>query len=167
MPRELQTCPHCNNRTVPMPDGTCPSCRKCVDEPQKIEMGFLGGTAAKRVVDVGPQPVALWKPVVSMMLAYVAIMILAVLTENLTQTAKMLQGVGLLAFFAAKLWLFIVIARGSIFAALCCACVPLMWVFFVSEHWLAARWPVVLGVMGVLSLPVSHYAFEVGRTMAL
>ncbi len=164
MSREIQTCPHRQNRTVPMVDGTCPSCRKKVDEPRKTDLGFLAGRVAENV-DPGPQPVATWKPVVSAILVYMTIIMLAALTGNLEATAEACVGAGAISFFAAKLWLFAVIARGSVFAALCCVCVPLLWIFFVSEHWMAARWPVCLGIMGVVSVPVSHYILEVGKAM--
>jgi len=128
--------------------------KKC-GEPQKMNLGFLGGGTEGRVVDVGPEPVALWKPVSAAILAYVTVIFLAAFTGNLQLVAGACLSVGVISFFAAKLWLFALIARGSVFAAMCCVCVPFLWVFFVSEHWIIARWPVCLGVMGVASVPIS------------
>jgi hypothetical protein len=105
------------------------------------------------------------QPQVGRPLVYVTVILLAAFTGNLQIVAGACLSVGVISFFAAKLWLFALIARGSVFAAMCCVCVPFLWLFFVSEHWIIARWPVCLGVMGVASVPISVYAFEVGKSM--
>lgn len=151
-----------------MSDGTCPSCQKNVDEPPKMNMGFLAsGGAAERVVDTGPQPIAMWKPVVFIVTVYVTTLVIAGLTGNLKETASALRGCGILVLYGGKIWLFCVIARGRLFAAFACLIVPFLWLWFVSEYWRESRWAVCVGLMGGISVPISHYAYEVGRSMGI
>lgn len=57
------------------------------------------------------------------------------------------------AIFFGKIWLIIIIARGSPIAALLCLVIPFLVLFFLSEHWDEAK-PAVMtwasGIIGVI-----------------
>ena len=57
---------------------------------------------------------------------------------------------GGLAVFVGQIWLIIIIARGSPFAALLCLVVPFLWLFFLRDHWQEARPAVICWCSGLV-----------------
>lgn len=57
---------------------------------------------------------------------------------------------GALAVLVGQIWLFVIIARGSVFAALLCLIVPFLWLFFIRDHWEAAKPAVICWCVGVI-----------------
>lgn len=46
---------------------------------------------------------------------------------------------GFLFLLAGKIWLILIVMRGSLLAGLLCVVVPFLYLFFIQEHWDVAK----------------------------
>ncbi|MEM7812386.1 MAG: hypothetical protein AAF532_12995 [Planctomycetota bacterium] len=69
--------------------------------------------------------------------------------------------VAFLSFLTGRLWLAVLIFRGSVQAGCLCLIIPFLELFFVREHWRLARWPLLL-MFSAIPLAFAAFAFDAG-----